>query len=245
MKRRACNQVEGVLRVAIQPRAAATRQRIVAAAVDLFTANGYLETTPQMIATEAGVTTGAFYYHFASKENLAAAIVDEGWPEVAATLSQRSPAHESGMLNAIEAVFAVAGILNRDRMRWIAFHLNMAIGHLSPPARQSYRERVQAFSVAVVGGFQDSELRDGVTRQQAGELLWIMLSGAQLLSDVFEGESSLVTRCARLGTAWKSVLRTIVPDAQLPGVLAFVDETAVRYGRMGAQPLAPASDSVT
>lgn len=72
-----------------------------------------------------------------------------------------------------------------------------------------------------------------------------MLSGAQLLSDVFEGESSPVTRCARLGTAWKSVLRTIVPDGQLPGVLAFVDETAARYGRMGAEPLAPASDSVT
>lgn len=228
--------------MAIQARAAETRRQILAAAVDLFAANGYLETTPRDIAAAADLTTGAFYYHFKSKEDLAAAIVDEGWPDVAAAFSDRDYAHGSGLLNVIEAFFAVTEILNRDKLRWVGFHLNMAIGHLSPPARQSYRGRVQAFSVAVVGAFRDSELREGVTRQRAGELLWITLSGSQLLSDVLDSASP--ARFARLGTAWKSVLRTIVPDSRLPELFAFIDETVARYGRTSAGAPATLTETV-
>lgn len=229
--------------MATQPRAAETRRRILAAAVDLFAANGYLETTPQAIAAAADLTTGAFYYHFKSKEDLATAIVDEGWPDVAAAFNDRDHAQRSGLLNVIESVFAVTEILNHDKLRWVGFHLNMAIGHLSPSARQSYRERVQAFSLAVVGAFQDSQLREGVTRQRAGELLWITLSGSQLLSDVLE--STPTARFARLGAAWKSVLRTIVPDSALPELVTFIDQTVARYGQTSAGEPATVYESVT
>lgn len=225
-----------------QPRAAVTRQRIVDAAVELFVAKGYLETTPQDIAAAADLTTGAFYYHFKSKEDLATTIVDQGWPDVAAAFADRTQVPGSGLRSVIESVFAVTEILNRDKMRWIGFHLNMAIGHLSPPARQSYRERVEAFCLAVPGALKDAELRDGITRQRAGELLWIALSGAQLMSDVLA--SAPPERFTRLGMAWKTALRTIVPDAHLPALETFIDQTADRYATTHAGQRPAVRDSV-
>lgn len=74
-----------------QPRAVETRQKIIDAAVELFAEKGYAETGLNDLTARAGVTTGAFYYHFTSKEALATAIMDQGWPR----LSTSSPAASS------------------------------------------------------------------------------------------------------------------------------------------------------
>lgn len=46
------------------------RQRILAAAVKLFAERGFDATTVQEVVTAAGVTKGALYHHFASKDEL-------------------------------------------------------------------------------------------------------------------------------------------------------------------------------
>ena len=47
------------------------REKIVAAAIDLLRQNGYVATTVDEICAAAGVTKGAFFHHFESKEALA------------------------------------------------------------------------------------------------------------------------------------------------------------------------------
>jgi len=48
----------------------ATRQRLVRAALELFTAQGYHATTTPQIAKKAGVAEGTIYRHFTSKQQL-------------------------------------------------------------------------------------------------------------------------------------------------------------------------------
>ncbi|HUL03283.1 MAG TPA: TetR/AcrR family transcriptional regulator [Gemmatimonadales bacterium] len=48
----------------------ATRQRLVRAALELFTAQGYHATTTPQIARKAGVAEGTIYRHFTSKQHL-------------------------------------------------------------------------------------------------------------------------------------------------------------------------------
>ena len=48
----------------------ATRQRLLRAALELFTSNGYRATTTPEIAERAGVAEGTIYRHFSSKEHL-------------------------------------------------------------------------------------------------------------------------------------------------------------------------------
>ncbi len=47
-----------------------TREKLVRAALDLFTTQGYHETTTPQIARRAGIAEGTIYRHFSSKEQL-------------------------------------------------------------------------------------------------------------------------------------------------------------------------------
>src|SRR5580658_9563065 len=57
-------------------RTARTRGALLAAARELFAEKGFAATTRDEIAERAGVTRGALYHHFASKTEVAAAVVD-------------------------------------------------------------------------------------------------------------------------------------------------------------------------
>lgn len=59
-----------------QPRAVATRDRVVVEAGRLFAIKGYHDTKIEEILRAAEVTTGAFFHHFESKEDLAFAVID-------------------------------------------------------------------------------------------------------------------------------------------------------------------------
>lgn len=59
-----------------QPRALATRERIINAAARLFALKGYHDTKLDEVVKAAEVTTGAFFHHFRSKEELGFAVID-------------------------------------------------------------------------------------------------------------------------------------------------------------------------
>lgn len=53
-----------------------TRQRLIDAAVALFTKHSYAGTSLQMIADELGFTKAAIYHHFRTREQLLAAVLE-------------------------------------------------------------------------------------------------------------------------------------------------------------------------
>jgi|SRR5208283_725922 len=53
------------------------RQKIIAAALDLFYRQGYLATGINQVIAEAGVSKNTFYYYFPSKEDLCIAYLQE------------------------------------------------------------------------------------------------------------------------------------------------------------------------
>lgn len=59
-----------------QPRALATRDRILAEAARLFALKGYHDTKLEEVLGAADVTTGAFFHHFGGKEDLGFAVLD-------------------------------------------------------------------------------------------------------------------------------------------------------------------------
>ncbi len=71
-----------------QERKAETRDRLLAAAADLFAAQGIDAVSVDAVAEAAGRTSGAVYAHFGSKQGLLLALLDEGKRSVLTGLSE-------------------------------------------------------------------------------------------------------------------------------------------------------------
>ena len=75
--------------------AAETREEILAAARELFTADGYSATSVAGIAGAAGVTKGALFHHFGSKEDLFLEVWRDLQIEMDANARDKAIAHRS------------------------------------------------------------------------------------------------------------------------------------------------------
>jgi TetR/AcrR family transcriptional regulator, transcriptional repressor for nem operon len=65
------------------PKVHDTRERLLDAAVEMFALKGFAATGIQDITDRAGLTRGAFYYYFSSKNDLAADLQHKLWNEAA------------------------------------------------------------------------------------------------------------------------------------------------------------------
>ena len=111
---------------------AATRRRIVDAAIDAFAENGYDGAGTRDIAARADVTQGLLTYHFAAKLDLWRAAADQLFSDLAASMPAVDGGGAEGIRSSIRAYvrfsaerpqlchFMVdAGRSDDDRMRWL------------------------------------------------------------------------------------------------------------------------------
>lgn len=71
------------------------RSKILRSALAVIRAKGYAATSIDDLCAAAGVTKGAFFHHFKSKEDLAVAAADH-WSETTAALFAGAPYHAGG-----------------------------------------------------------------------------------------------------------------------------------------------------
>ncbi|MEV6824184.1 helix-turn-helix domain-containing protein [Amycolatopsis sp. NPDC051102] len=87
-----------------QDRSAGTKAALIAAARELFAARGYQAVPADEITRAAGVTRGALYHHYADKQGLFRAVVEELERELTAevaTAFDRTPDALTGMLQGL------------------------------------------------------------------------------------------------------------------------------------------------
>jgi len=97
----------------MQQRSEETRAKITGAAIKLFSGNGYNKASVDDICTEAGVSKGAFYHHFKSKQELFLALLD-GWMQsidnaIEASKDLTAPETFMQMTEAFPFIFETAG----------------------------------------------------------------------------------------------------------------------------------------
>jgi AcrR family transcriptional regulator len=98
---------------AVTPKGAATRAFLLQIAAEVFAERGYAETTMAQLITRSGLTKGAFYFHFSSKEQLALAVIEEKQRQWIESVLQAISA-EPGAFDQLRAVAAALVKLHRD-----------------------------------------------------------------------------------------------------------------------------------
>ena len=78
--------------LAPSPQRQSAKQVLLNAALNVIRAKGYSATTVDHLCHAAGVTKGAFFHHFASKEALAVAAADH-WSAITGNLFEHAPYH--------------------------------------------------------------------------------------------------------------------------------------------------------
>jgi len=97
----------------MQQRSEETRTKIMDSAIKLFSSMGYNKASVDDICAEAGISKGAFYHHFKSKQELFLALLD-GWLQtidnaIEASQDLSAPETFTRMTEAFPYIFETAG----------------------------------------------------------------------------------------------------------------------------------------
>jgi AcrR family transcriptional regulator len=144
----------------MSPRRTDTRERAVQVALELFTAQGFEQTSLRQIAERLGITKAALYYHYSSKEQLLSAVVESMLAPVDAVVawSKEQPASAE---TRTELLRRLAELVQGPLSDWIRFaqENRRALGEHSEAG-----ERLQQRMVALLGTMVDprAELHEQV-----------------------------------------------------------------------------------
>ena len=215
----------------VQARAEATRDKIIGAALDLFSRRGYGETGLSDVITHAGVSKGAFYYHFESKEALAGAIIQAGTGQLLDLFNAITGAQSPALQNTIAATFAIAELTREDTMARTANQLRQCLSQVSAAGSPTYRHTVDAFRLQVDKAIGEGDVEIDVDPDDLAETVCVSVLGCHLLSDAM-GDDLF----ARLTRAWRIMLRGSVPYSSRRYFDDFLSRTSLQYLQSAAQP---------
>ncbi len=190
-----------------QPRAQATRLAILTAAAEHFARDGYHATSLDRVLADSGGTKGALYFHFASKEALARAVITEmvrRWGTLRARVSARGLDPISTLLALVDEV--IAQLIDSPVARGGTRLLN------DLPMREHYdfgeRDTLALLTEAARTGL----LREGVDPELVARQIVALMAGHRQICDAVGDRQDL---WRRVDEAWSLLLPAIGTDAWL------------------------------
>ncbi|MEU3400276.1 AcrR family transcriptional regulator [Streptomyces filamentosus] len=208
--------------MAQQARAIRTRQAILEAAAGVFAERGYERATIGEILARAGVTKGALYFHFASKEEvalgvLAAQMLDEPLPEQPVKLQEL-----------IDQGFLLAHRLQGDPLVQASVALAMDSGAVSIDRAAPFQAWVAQVADILTVARARGELLHHVDLMDTAELFSGAYAGIQTMSAIVCDRNDLTHRT-------RVLLRTLIPSICTPAVLLELDMSAERAASLAAE----------
>jgi AcrR family transcriptional regulator len=209
-----------------QARSEATRQRIVNAAVELFSEVGYQATGLGDIIERAQLTKGALYYHFDSKEALATAIIEEGADIALRAFRSISDPSSPALENMIHGIFVVADLTTSDKMVRTGTQLLKAFGEFNAATALTHGHLLSEMVAQARQAIAEGDLRDALDPETVGEVIVGAMLGAELISNAASGGADLVDRVARI---WTLLLPAIASEESLPYFAEFLSRESLRH----------------
>ncbi|MHA6758332.1 ScbR family autoregulator-binding transcription factor [Streptacidiphilus sp. PAMC 29251] len=219
--------------MAQQARAIQTRRMILEAAATVFDERGYASATISEILARAGVTKGALYFHFSSKEELALGVMGLQLEYVPALpqLTKLQDVVDQGML--------LAHRLRHEPIARasVALAMDQAVEGLDRGT--PFRAWIERLATLLDEARAQGELLPHVKPAETAELLAGAFSGIQELSQITCQREDLEHRISVL-------LHHVLPSVAVPAVLVSLDMADDRATRLFAvlEPQDPVADEL-
>jgi AcrR family transcriptional regulator len=202
-----------------------TRRKIIDAAAQLFNDVGYSNAGLGDIVQHAGMTKGALYHHFSSKEALAAAIIDEGGDILLRTFQGISRSSAPALESMIHGVLVVVEMANTDTLVRMGAVLLRIFAKFSAVSTTNYGVWLAEMGAQARRAQAEGDLRADIDPQKAGEFIVSAMLGAELVSNALSGGADVLERVT--GT-WEFLLPAIASEQSLPYLREFLARESLR-----------------
>lgn len=203
-----------------QTRALATRDAILRGAAEVFGARGYGLASISEIAKAAGLTKGALYFHFTSKDELALAVVAEEHRRTmeasAAILAEGRPALETLVLLSR----GLGRQLLEDPVVQAGIRLTTDVGTAGQAIVEPYEDWFRAIEELIRKAIEEGDVSERVDPAMFAHLLSPAYTGVQLVSATLTGRADLLQRIREL---WIVLLPGIVAEGRLDALRTLPD----------------------
>lgn len=191
-----------------QERAEVTRQAILDGAATAFDAAGFGSTSLTDIAQHAGVTKGAMYFHFQSKEALARELVAEQFE----LLPDGAESELRALQRAIDLTHRMAhGLRSSTRLR-AGIRLVIELGSFAAPDPTPYNQWIDSVRDMVANAQGAGDVKPEVNVGDLSAYIVGAFAGVQITSQVRTSREDLHDRVEDM---WTWLLPGIVPARRL------------------------------
>jgi AcrR family transcriptional regulator len=186
-------------------RQAQTREDLIDAAEELFTANGFHATSLDAVAIAAGYTKGAVYSNFSSKEDLFFAVYERRVARHEAHVAELFAEPPDAREAILRVIVAVGDLRRRRQDGWMAVFLEFwthVLRHPEHRARfgEAHRRAVEPFRVALEQFAEQRGITLAIPADQLATSLFAMENGIGLerLTDPESADADLPVRLVEL-----------------------------------------------
>ncbi|MFF8097955.1 ScbR family autoregulator-binding transcription factor [Streptomyces sp. NPDC016675] len=206
--------------MARQERAIRTQLSILKAAAEVFDSHGYEAATIGEILKRAGVTKGALYFHFPSKQALAEGVLEQQFSVI------RVQPAACRLQEFVDTGLTVAYRMRRDPLVSAVARLSLEQELRAEYGSSAIGQWIGASQTLLAAAKEQGELLPHVQPAESAWLFSAAWTGTQLYSQILAGREDLEERVVAL-------FRHLLPSIAVPAVLSSLDITTERAARLG------------
>ncbi|MEV8536825.1 ScbR family autoregulator-binding transcription factor [Streptomyces sp. NPDC051211] len=189
-----------------QERALRTRQALLRAAAEVFDEHGFSGASINKILERAGVTAGAVYFHFKSKEGLARAVILEQAGDL------HFPAGQGGLGHLVDMTQYLAVEMQHNVLLRAGVKLAVEQGESGLQEFTIYEWWIDRFRQELTVARERGQLLPDVDEEEFARVLVGAYTGTQVMSRISAGHADLPERIAVM---WRYLLPGIAtPEAR-------------------------------
>ncbi|MEV6803916.1 ScbR family autoregulator-binding transcription factor [Streptomyces sp. NPDC051132] len=192
--------------MARQERGIRSKRSILEAAAAVFGERGYDAASTNEILARAGLTRGALYHHFPSKEAIASALAEAQGEALVV------PDHPVKLQSVIDLTLAFSLRLQTDMVLRASVRLAVERSSFSASAQAPYNQSITLVEDLLCQAEKQGELLPGADLSEVAATIVGAFTGLQVMSEAYSSRRDLP---ARISALW----RLLLPGLAAPGML--------------------------